>query len=161
VVSGRVFQIDYTDTDVNITMEAFVSTTSVSSNANPATIGQEVTFTATIGTPASGAPNRTGTVTFFVDSKQLGNPVDVSNNQAQIKTSTLPGGTHTITATYSGDSNFQGSSGTLSQVVKKIDSSTTLSVVSDTNPVDYGATYTFRATVTSKSGSGPTPSGDV
>src|SRR5262249_26644285 len=87
--------------------------------------------------------------------------VDVSNNQAQIKTSTLPGGTHTITATYSGDSNFQGSSGTLSQVVKKIDSSTTLSVVSDTNPVDYGATYTFRATVTSKSGSGPTPSGDV
>src|SRR5205823_2805284 len=59
VDNGRVFQIDYTGTDVNITLVAFVSTTSLSSSANPSTIGQAVTFTATIGTPAAGAPNRT------------------------------------------------------------------------------------------------------
>src|SRR5262249_15010628 len=158
--NGRVYQIDYTATDVNITMVAFVSTVSLSSSQNPSTIGQAVTFTATIGTPP-GAPSPTGTVTFFDGSTQLGNPVNVSNNQAQLTTSTLSGGTRAINAIYSGGNNIQGSSGTLSppQVVKKINSSTTLT--SDTNPVDYGATYTFTATVTSSSGSGPTPSGDV
>src|SRR5262249_24068040 len=122
--------------------------------------GQAVTFTATIGTPP-GAPSPTGTVTFFDGSTQLGNPVNVSNNQAQLTTSTLSGGTRAINAIYSGGNNIQGSSRTLSppQVVKKINSSTTLTA--DTNPVDYGATHTFTATVTSSSGSGPTPSGDV
>src|SRR5262249_5069375 len=158
--NGRVYQIDYTPTDVTITMVACVSTVSLSSSQNPSTIGQAVHFTPTSGQrPGERHPNQIRP--FYDGSTQLGNPVNVSNNQAQLTTSTLSGGTRAIKAIYSGGNNIQGSSGTLSppQVVKRINSSTTLT--SDTNPVDYGATYTFTATVTSSSGSGPTPSGDV
>jgi len=88
-------------------MVAFVSTVSLSSSQNPSTIGQAVTFTATIGAPGPGAPNRGGNVTFFDGSHQLGSPVNVTNNQAQLTTTQLPGGTRAINATYSGDNNFQ------------------------------------------------------
>jgi hypothetical protein len=169
-VSGRVYQIHYSGTDVIVTMVAFVSTVSVSSSLNPSFVGDSVTFTATIGTPAPGAPNRTGQVTFYdttgggkvaLTPTSGSQPITVSNNQAQITTNTLPAGTRTIEADYSGDSNFQGSIGVLSpsQVVNKSNSSTSLT--SDTNPVDYGVTYTFTATVVSAKGTGPTPTGDV
>ncbi|MBI1914138.1 MAG: Ig-like domain repeat protein [Planctomycetes bacterium] len=161
VDNGRVYQIDYTATDVKITMVAFVSTVSLASSLNPSTIGDAVTFTATIGAPAPGAPNRGGSVTFFDGSTQLGLAVNVSNNQAQLTTTQLPGGTRAINATYSGDSNFQPSSGVLNppQVVNRINSTT--SVSSDINPADYGVMYTFTATVTSSTGSGPVAVGDV
>src|SRR5262249_19152209 len=93
---------------------------------------------------------------------QLNNtPITVSNNQAQFTTSALLGGTHTISAVYSGDNNFQGSTGVLNppQVVTKINSNTSLD--SDVNPADFGAVYTFTATVPSAKSSGPTPTGDV
>jgi autotransporter-associated beta strand protein len=161
VDNGRVYQIQYTSTDVKITMVAFVSTVSLSSNINPSVIGQAVTFTATIGAPAPGAPNRGGTVIFFDGSTQLSGKINVTSNQAQFTTSSLLGGTRAINATYSGDNNFQGSSGVLNppQVVNRIDSTTTLSA--DVNPANYGATYTLTATVGASSGSGPVPTGDV
>jgi hypothetical protein len=92
----------------------------------------------------------------------MGNPVSLNaSGQATFTTSTLTGGTRGINAVYSGDSNFQGTTALLKppQVVNRIDSSTSLT--GDPNPVNYGVSYTFTATVVSASGSGPTPVGDV
>jgi hypothetical protein len=85
------------------------STTTVSSSVNPSDGGQNVTFTATV---TSGA---TGTVTF----KDNGSPIagcsnrPLTSGQATCDTATLATGNHPITADYSGDSNFATSTGTL------------------------------------------------
>jgi hypothetical protein len=92
------------------------STSTVKSSQNPSNLGQSVTFTAVIAPQFGG--ETTGTVTFKDGSKTLA-VVTVSGNKAALTTSTLTAGTHSITAVYSGDTNFIGStSKTLSQVVK-------------------------------------------
>jgi hypothetical protein len=90
--------------------------TTVLSSVNPSDLGQNVTFTATV-TGGTGAP--TGVVQFTDGASNLGSPVScvasgVNTCTAQVSTSILTTGTHTISATYSGDSTFLGSSGTLS-----------------------------------------------
>jgi hypothetical protein len=67
-------------------------------------------------------------------------------------------GTHTITATYPGDANFVGSSGTLNQGVSK--GTTTTTLAASPNPSTPGQAVTFTATVSVASGSG-TPGGTV
>ena len=74
---------------------------------NPSVYGQSVTFTATVFS-LSGTPNA-GTVTFKEGGTTLGSG-PVINGQATSSTSTLPAGTHAITAVYSGDpATFMGS----------------------------------------------------
>ncbi len=64
--------------------------------------------------PAFGQALPTGTVQFFVGGVALGNPVQVQNFFALLTTSQLQNGNNSITATYSGDSNFNGSTSTAS-----------------------------------------------
>src|SRR5439155_11310319 len=102
------------------------TTTTARSSANVTVFGQSVTFTATIGVP-SGTP--TGTVQFQIDGSNAGNPVNVTTaggvTSATFSISTLTVGTHTVTASYSGDVNFASSSGALSggQTVTKASTS--------------------------------------
>src|SRR5262249_35704229 len=80
--------------------------------------GQSVTFTATV---TSGAGTPTGTIQFKDGGGNLGVPVALNGSGvAQVTTSVLTSGTHTITADYSGDGNFAVSTGTFGggQVVK-------------------------------------------
>ena len=88
------------------------TTTAVASSLNPSAFGQAATFTATV-MPSSGTFDNGGTVQFAVDGTSFGSPVSLSDGQATIQDSALAVGTHTITATYSGDTDFAGSSGTL------------------------------------------------
>jgi hypothetical protein len=96
---------------------AATSTTIVSSNS-PSIVNQSVTLTATV-TPSSGTGTPTGTVTFkdTSTSTTLGTQT-LSSGQATLTTSSLAVGNHNITAQYSGDSNFQASSGSLAQTVE-------------------------------------------
>jgi len=90
------------------------SNTSITSNAFSPTYGQSVTLTATVTTGA------TGSVTFMDGSSTLGsaNLSGGSVNTAALTLSTLTGGTHTITATYTGDSTYAAStSGTATVTV--------------------------------------------
>ncbi len=64
--------------------------------------------------PALGQASPTGTVQFFVGGVALGNSVQVQNFVALLTTSQLQNGNNSITATYSGDSNFNGSTSTAS-----------------------------------------------
>ena len=82
-----------------------------------------MTITATVG-PA-GPPAPTGTVGFTSNGVAISGCTAVplsSSRTAVCTTSTLAVGTDAIVATYSGDSNYSGSSGTLSQLVNPIPS---------------------------------------
>ena len=96
------------------------TTTSVSSSANPSLLGQNVTFTATVAVKSPGSGTPTGTVTFADGGTTIGTGTlsQVGGvDQATFSTSQLPVGPQTITASYGGDSNFKGSSDSLSQQV--------------------------------------------
>jgi hypothetical protein len=169
----------------NFSITQASSTTSVMSGTNPSLVGQSVTFTATIdgqyglvvkrnGALVGGSSSKKGQKQLSlhpVPSSGFGGTVSWSSNTgcsptavsgdpgtAQCSTSTLPQGTDTITATYSGDSNHNGSGGTLSggQVVNQAGSMTSL--MSSKNPSDAGKYVTFTATV---SGTATTPTGKV
>jgi hypothetical protein len=79
--------------------------TALSSSANPSVYGQPVIFTATV-TANGGVP--TGTVTFKQGSTVLA--VATLNNQGQAAFTTNIISVHPISADYSGDTNFKGSS---------------------------------------------------
>lgn len=127
---------------------------SLSSSMNPSGYGQSVTFTASITSQYGGQP--TGTITFKDGSTTLGT-YPVTGNGASLTTSSLAMGTHLISAAYSGDSNYIGStSPTLSQIVNL--ATTTTVLVSSANPSISGKSVSFTATVSSTEG---TPTGKV
>ena len=126
--------------------------TALVSSLNPAFGGQAVTFTATVSS-ASGAPPNGEMITFNNGATVLGT-APLSGGKASLTTSTLPGGTDLITATYPGDSTFWTStSGRLRQRI--LVSETTTQLSSGLNPSNYGQAVTFTATVTASYGSVP------
>src|SRR5882762_8908279 len=128
------------------------SSTAVASSNNPSIIGTAVTLTASVTSPVTGT--LTGTVTFQDGTSALGTGT-LSGGGATFTTSGLTGGTHSITAVYSGDANFAGgTSPALMQTVNKVGDST--SVASSNNPSIFGSAVTFTATVTSSATSIPT-----
>lgn len=133
---------------VNAATKATTST-ALSSSANPSTVGQNVTFTATATSGTAGT--LTGTISFFDGATQLGTAVTISGGMATFSTTTLTQGTHSITAKYSGDTNFATStSAAVSQVVNAGAKAATLTALaSSLNPSTAGASVTFTATVTS------------
>jgi VCBS repeat-containing protein len=141
-----------------ITVSKASTTTSLSSSANPSNFNQAVTFTATVSVAAPGAGTPTGTITFSDGATSLGGATPDSTGSASLTTSSLVVGTHTITASYAGDTNFNASTSTLSQIVNKTASTVTLN--SSANPSVFGQGVTFTITVVQASGS-DAPTGTV
>ncbi|HVB09005.1 MAG TPA: Ig-like domain-containing protein, partial [Bacillota bacterium] len=81
---------------------------------------QPVTFTATVALTAPGAGAPTGTVTFTDGSSTLGTASLSATGTATLTTDNLPAGPQAITATYGGDTDFQGCSAILTQHVEYI-----------------------------------------
>jgi large repetitive protein len=115
------------DADFNLSVSSQIpqvvnqaaTTTSVVGAPNPSTAGQSVTFTSTVVVTPPGTGTPTGTVQFAVDSVNVGAPVTLNGcGQATFTTSGLAAGNRTITAAYSGDTNFNGSTRTFTQTVK-------------------------------------------
>jgi outer membrane protein assembly factor BamB len=128
--------------------------TTLASSANPAPVGANVTFTASV---TGNAP--TGSVAFTDAGSTLGGCAAVAlsgsgnTKTASCSTSTLAAGTHSIVATYGGDAANAGSaSAALSQTIGSKASSTT-ALASSLNPSTVGVRVTFTASVTGK---GPT-----
>ncbi|HYC36973.1 MAG TPA: DUF4214 domain-containing protein [Usitatibacter sp.] len=91
-------------------------TVALTSSVNPSTVGQGVAFTVSLaGTPAPSGP-----ITFANGGVAITGcaTLTLSGGQASCSTSALFAGTHTITAEYGGDGNYNASvSGALAQVV--------------------------------------------
>jgi len=101
-----------------ITVNKAASTTTVVSSKNPSTVGQSVTFTATVG-PA-GPPVPAGTVAFTSNGTTIIGCTAVAVTAvrtAACTTTSLPKATDTIKASYSGNTSYTGSSGTVTQTV--------------------------------------------
>ncbi len=90
----------------------------LTASANPSVAGQPVTFIANV-TPTAAATAPTGTVQFIIDGSPFGTPVALSGGSAtSAPASALAAGSHTVTASYSGDTNYDAaSSATLTQTV--------------------------------------------
>lgn len=100
------------------------TTTMLTSSANPSQFGQPVTITATVTNGATVTP--TGKVTFLDNGAAIGSaPLD-GTGAAVFTTSTLTTGSHSLTASYEGDStSAPGTSDALLQVVNKADQTIT------------------------------------
>ncbi|MFD7499724.1 beta strand repeat-containing protein [Streptomyces sp. NPDC059850] len=135
------------------------STTTVTSTPNPSVPGQTVTYTATVASVPPGAFTPTGTVTFTLDA---GAPVTVAvdaSGQAVFTDSTLAVGSHTVTATYSGDANLDPSTGTSIQQVNQ--GATTTSLTVSPNPAVCGEAVTLTASVAAVPPAAGIPTGTV
>ncbi len=112
---------------------------------NPSSAGERVYVTATV-TPADWAfGNPTGTVTVSSGNTTLFSGPLNDHDWVMFSTPSLPQGANTLTATYSGDSNYSGSNATLVQTVNPI--GTTLVLVASPNPSISGQVVTLTATV--------------
>ena len=141
------------------------TTVTLGSSQNPSVFGQSVTFTAAVTGVESGTP--TGTATFFDGAIAVCSSLTLDGSgRATCSTSTLPVGARSITAVYSGDTDYAGSTSTvLTQTVNQ--ASTTTAIISDTpDPSAVGQAVTVSYIVGFISGSGVvspgvTPTGNV
>jgi len=129
--------------------EHSVSNTVLTSSLNPSTVGQAVTFTATVS-----GQSPIGTVTFTDGGNSIGSSIGLSSGSASVTTTALIGGSHAIVASYSGDTNNQSSvSSPLTQMVNPAASGVVLT--SSPNPPAVAQPVTLTALVI---GSAPTGS---
>ena len=153
---GSPHVVDLTGTGV--APVATASKTALSASATSVVVGTSVTFTATV-TPASGTPTPTGTVTFKDGSTTLGSGTLNSSGVATYTAASLAEGTHSVTASYGGDSRNLASTSTSVAVTVTAASSTTTLTSSAASAV-VGSSITFTATVTGGSGA-EKPTGTV
>jgi hypothetical protein len=124
--------------------------TFIMSSLGQSIYGQSVTFTATLTAGPSALSLPTGTVTFYNAGVSLGTGTVNASGVAVLTTNALPAGSDSITAVYSGDSNFTGST-SLAVMVSVSHAFTSTSVSSSVNPSGIGQPVTFTAMVTANS----------
>ncbi len=149
--------------------QAQVTTVLNNSNAGGfSTLGSPVALSANLsGTSCGNTP--TGTITFFDGSTQLGSPQTLAgstnsatcqiNAQVFLTTSALTLGANTVTAKYSGDTNYASSVSAPSSLPVKIATSATVSASAPT--IMQGQSITFTAAITQVQAGGPGPTGTV
>jgi uncharacterized repeat protein (TIGR03803 family) len=118
--------------------------TTVTSTPNPSTGGEQVTITASVS--PGGPPAPTGTVGFTSNGTAISGCTSVTLNSgtAQCVTSSLAVGTDALVATYSGDSNYAGSSGSETQIVNPVAQALQFQTLTPCRAVDTrGANGTF------------------
>jgi len=120
--------------------------TTLTSAPNPSTYGQPVELTATVSAAGSGQPTPTGTVTFLDGASPVGSGVDLDGGTATLPISTLTAGTHSITAVYSGDSNYPGATSSL-PLTQTVTKATPTVYVTDAGGTYNGTPFPATATV--------------
>jgi len=136
--------------------KANTTTTITSDIPDPSNTGQNVTvnFTVTVNPPGSGTPTETVTVSDGVNSCNA----QVATGSCALVLTTV--GARTLTATYAGDTKFNGDSDTENHQVNK--ASTTTTITSDNpDPSNTGQNVTVNFTVTVNPPGSGTPTGNV
>jgi len=104
-----------TSTGVSHTVNKANTGAALISSLNPSTVGQSVTFTATVSvtSPGTGLPASGETVTFKDGSTTLGTGATNASGVATYSTTALAQGSQSITAVYAGDSNYNTSTSSI------------------------------------------------
>jgi subtilase family serine protease len=148
VYSGDTANSSSVSPGVSVTVAKAPSAISLASTSASTTLGQSVTFTATVS-----GNLLAGTVQFMDGSTSLG-IFAINACTASLTTTALGVGTHNITAIYSGDANNQGSTSTvLTETVLPVVTASSTVLSTTTNSLPAGQSVTLTATVT---GSAPT-----
>ena len=143
-----------------LTIQRATTTSTVTSSANPAVLGQSVVLTATVTSAATGAGTPTGNVAFYDGAVLLGTVALNGSGQATYTSAAFTLGAHSITVQYAGDANFLAStSAALSQNISQ--AATSATVTSGLNPSIFGQPVTFTATVAVTAPGSGTPTGSV
>ena len=123
--------------------------------------GTPITLTSNV-TPAASAPaSPTGVVTFTSATQGTIGSSPLNGGTATFTVSNLGVGTYNVTANYSGDSNFAGSTSTTNVVITvSIVNATLMATIAPSQNVPYGSTATVTATVALPNSSAA-PSGTV
>lgn len=139
-----------TASPVSVSTGKSATVTTLTATPTTLTAGTAETLTASVAPAAatSGSINITGTVTFYDGTTPLGSPVTVASNQAVLSGVSLSTSvSHNITAVYSGDTNWLGSTST-PLVLSSAGAASTVTL-SVSNPVALaGTVVSFTATVT-------------
>ncbi len=138
-----------------VNASAVATSTTVATSLTPSTVGASVTFTATVtGTAPTGTVNFKDGATSIAGCAAVALAGSGNARTATCATAALAAGTHSITASYSGNAgNLASTSAALSQVVKATSST---GLASSGTPSVVGASVTFTASVT-----GVAPTGTV
>lgn len=127
--------------------QTVTTTTSLTSSANASIFGQSLTLTATV-MPSTA----TGSVTFR-DGSTILNTITLNGGRAALSISSLVTGSHSLTATYGGDTNDASSvSATLTQQINQVVSS--IGLTSSLNPSTSGMSVTLTARVSPSTATG-------
>ncbi len=162
-ISGLPFQITYvgsTNGQSVVLTELDQSTTTVTPSPASPVFGESVALTATVTGPTGSTTTPTGSVEFFNGTTSLGAAIQLTNGSATMDVTSLPVAANSITAQYSGDSNFAPSTSAVQTVTVGQAMSSTTIVPSTTTPV-FGEAVTVSATVQAVSPGAGTPSGTV
>jgi hypothetical protein len=142
------------------TVTKATTSTTVAASPSTVTIGDPVTFTATVSQAAGVVSIPTGTVQFLVDGANFGAPVSLAGGSTAtspaLASSTIGLGNHTVQAVYNGDANYAPSSSTTEtfRVRNPLLPTTTTALAAPSTAVS-GQTVTLSADVTRGSGTDP------
>jgi hypothetical protein len=148
---------DYTValTPASLTIAQAPTLTALSASTSSPVQGLPVTLTIYASSTTSGIP--TGNVTLLDGTTAL-SPIPLASGGAAFTTSTLAVGTHTLTATYSGDANFLPSTSAVANVVVGAASDFSMAAAGATTqmvPAGSAATFTFSVATTGAALSSP------
>lgn len=143
-----------------VALDPSTSTTLTASSAT-SSYGAAVTLTATTTTADGGVTVGSGTVSFTVDGRAVGDPVAVSGGTASTSTTTLPAGDHALSATFLPADTRLLAGSTATAVPHTVTASGTLVFLrSSANPALAGSDASLSVSVTSPS-SDVVPGGPV
>lgn len=140
------------------TVTPAVSSTALAVSPASAVTGQSVTLTATV--TANGPVEATGTVTFRDGSTVLGTAPLGPSGVVSLQTSALAVGTHSLTATFDGDTNYAPST-SAAQPATVARAATATAVSSSASPTVFGEPVTLTATVAVVAPGAGQPTGTV
>lgn len=138
-----------------------VTTTTLTSSSTSVNTGVTLTLTATV---SSGAGHVTvGSVTFYDGTASLGAVGVDGSGQAVFSSSSIPAGTHSLTAAYAGNASYAAStSGAIRIIVTTPVLATNVTLTASPTAAVQGSPIELVAKVTAASGSGPAlPTGTV
>ena len=145
---------------VTVTVSKVTTTTTLSYTPTSPAYGTNVEFTAIVSESTEGPELPSGDVDFYNGTTLL-QAVPLSEGEATYSTTALPVGSNSITATYVGDTNYDGSTSTpATVVVVSQETTTTVVTFSPMLPV-FGGVTTLTATITPTATGPVSPTGTV
>lgn len=161
--SGDTYYAGVNSAAVPVTVAKIATSTAVTTSSTSLASGVPLQVSATITAASNIGTLPTGTVTFALDGVSAGSAtvVNGTSSTATIAASALTPGTHTLTATYGGDTNYSTSVSTATTTVTIAKASTTTTVSATTLTATVGGSVVATATITPGTVLSVNPTGTV